>query len=122
MSDPIAVPGEFAAAMQQLSAEAAKSAGPANQTLVTDHVSATTPSAIEQRLQNLEAALIKKMEEMITTIAHHRSREVSLQFRKIEEQLDAIRNAESVHQRLFDSLHDELIKYRDNFVHESLQK
>jgi molecular chaperone GrpE (heat shock protein) len=27
-----------------------------------------------------------------------------------------------VNQRLFDSLHEELIKYRDNFLHESLQK
>ena len=28
----------------------------------------------------------------------------------------------SVNQRLFDSLHEELLKYRDNFLHESLQK
>ena len=34
----------------------------------------------------------------------------------------ALRNTETVNQRLFDSLHEELIKYRDNFLHESLQK
>ena len=27
-----------------------------------------------------------------------------------------------MNQKLFDSLHDELLKYRDNFLHESLQK
>jgi molecular chaperone GrpE (heat shock protein) len=54
--------------------------------------------------------------------AQNRNNELSLQFHKIEEQLAAIRSTESVHQRLFDSLHDELLKYRDNFVHESLQK
>ncbi len=40
----------------------------------------------------------------------------------MDEQLAAIRSTESVNQRLFDSLHDELLKYRDNFLHESLQK
>jgi molecular chaperone GrpE (heat shock protein) len=34
----------------------------------------------------------------------------------------SIRNTESVNQQLFDSLHAELLKYRDNFLHESLQK
>jgi len=30
-----------------------------------------------------------------------------------------MRNTESVNQQLFDSLHAELLKYRDNFLHES---
>jgi molecular chaperone GrpE (heat shock protein) len=47
---------------------------------------------------------------------------LSGRFRRIEEQLAEIRKSETVNQRLFDSLHDELLKYRDNFVHESLQK
>jgi molecular chaperone GrpE (heat shock protein) len=33
-----------------------------------------------------------------------------------------IRSTESVNQQLFDSLHAELLKYRDNFLHESLQR
>ena len=33
-----------------------------------------------------------------------------------------IRSNGGMNQRLFDSLHDELLKYRDNFLHESLQK
>src|SRR5207237_4153130 len=44
------------------------------------------------------------------------------QFKKIDEQLASIRSSESVNQQLFDSLHAELLKYRDNFLHESLQK
>src|SRR6202030_4049802 len=51
-----------------------------------------------------------------------RAAALSEQFRKIDEQLASIRNTESVNQQLFDSLHEELLKYRDNFLHESLQK
>ncbi len=46
----------------------------------------------------------------------------SIHFQKIEEQLAAIRESETVNQKLFDSLHEELISYRDNFVRDSLQK
>jgi molecular chaperone GrpE (heat shock protein) len=45
-----------------------------------------------------------------------------LQFQKLEEQLATIRDTENVNQKLFDSLHEELISYRDNFVRDSLQK
>jgi molecular chaperone GrpE (heat shock protein) len=40
----------------------------------------------------------------------------------MEEQLAALRSTDNVTQQLFDSLHAELRKYRDNFLHESLQK
>ena len=46
----------------------------------------------------------------------------TIHFQKIEEQLSAIRDSETVNQKLFDSLHEELISYRDNFVRDSLQK
>ena len=36
--------------------------------------------------------------------------------------MSAIRESETVNQKLFDSLHEELISYRDNFVRDSLQK
>jgi molecular chaperone GrpE (heat shock protein) len=44
------------------------------------------------------------------------------QFQKIEEKLSTIHSSETVNHRLFDSLHKELLAYRDNFLHESLQK
>jgi molecular chaperone GrpE (heat shock protein) len=44
------------------------------------------------------------------------------QLGKLDDQLSALRESESVNHRLFDTLHDELIRYRDNFLHESLQK
>lgn len=122
MSKPTGVSDEFAAAMQQLSAEAKKTVSPTAHSASAMTIAEGASSVLEQRLQDLEASLSKKIEDMVGTVANKRSLEVSLQFRKVEEQLDAIRNTESVHQRLFDSLHDELIKYRDNFVHESLQK
>ncbi len=50
------------------------------------------------------------------------SGDLAEQFRKMDEHMVALRNTESVNQRLFDSLHQELKKYRDNFLHESLQK
>lgn len=41
---------------------------------------------------------------------------------RIEEHLVAIRGTESVNQRLFNSLHQELKNYRDDFLRESLQE
>ena len=118
MSKQGAVSDAFATAMQQLSAEAKKSI-PAQSALI--HGSAL-PESLETRLQNLERSLSKKMDDLTIAVAQTRSHDLTSQFGKIEEQLAAIRNSETVNQRLFDSLHDELFKYRDNFVHESLQK
>jgi molecular chaperone GrpE (heat shock protein) len=130
MSNPQSVPDEFTAAMQQLSAEAAK-ANPLlpkePERIAPAPAAAPTPvpAPVDSRLEELEWALSQKIDEVITAVAQStdaKNRELSIQFRKIEEQLAGIRNTEGVHQRLFDSLHDELIKYRDNFLHESLQK
>lgn len=120
MSNSASVSDGFATAMQQLSAEARKSTPASHSASASDTV--VGPQSIEQQLETLEATLAKKIEEMVTTVSSKRNVELSLQFRKVEEQLEAIRNTETVHQRLFDSLHEELIKYRDDFVHESLQK
>lgn len=124
MSKPIAVSDEFATAMQQLSAEAEKKfpSGSAQSVGGAAPPSADVSAAIEGRIQELEQNLSKKIDEVARSWAQHRNNELSLQFRRIEEQLAAIRNTETVNQRLFDSLHEELLKYRDNFVHESLQK
>jgi molecular chaperone GrpE (heat shock protein) len=77
---------------------------------------------IEDRLQNLEETLSKKIDDLARMVAQNQSGTENDHFRIIEDQLTALRDSESVNQRLFDSLHDELLKYRDNFVHESLQK
>lgn len=73
-------------------------------------------------LQGLETVLTRRVESLAQTILSARSEEASTQFQKIEEHLLAIRTSETVNQKLFDSLHDELLKYRDNFLHESLHK
>jgi molecular chaperone GrpE (heat shock protein) len=129
MSKAAPTSDEFAAAMQQLSAEAAKSLPPKTdqgtfQTVGSSAVSAAAVSSVEldKRFANLEQALCKKIEELSANLSQNRPPDLSGRFRRIEDQLVEIRKTESVNQRIFDSLHEELIKYRDNFVHESLQK
>jgi molecular chaperone GrpE (heat shock protein) len=120
---------EFAAAMQQLSAEAAKSL-PSKTTHETFHpglskqppVAGVSSAELDRRLASLEQVLCKKLEDLSANLSQNRPPDLSGRFRRIEEQLAEIRKSETVNQRLFDSLHDELLKYRDNFVHESLQK
>jgi molecular chaperone GrpE (heat shock protein) len=122
-------PDEFATAMQQLSAEAEKT--------LPSHVVQGGDAAVEEgdsaeareelrsltsRLENLESALTQKIENVTTALGPAQSVDLAGWFGKIDEQLVAIRGTESVNQQLFDSLHGELLKYRDNFLHESLQK
>ena len=109
---------EFAAAMQQLSAEAKKVSPPPGKPV------GPTSSAplLEVRLQELEASIARKIDEAVNAVSRARTSALTTHFRQIEEHLSALRNSETVNQKLFDSLHDELLKYRDNFVHESLQK
>lgn len=64
--------------------------------------------ALNQRIEALEESVLRKFE--------------TVHFEKIEEQLAVIRDSETVNQKLFDSLHQELISYRDNFVRDALQK
>ena len=110
---------EFAAAMQQLSAEAAKTLP----TFPTGHGDGSAAGAsqdwrqLQARLHDFEKFLADHLER-----ASGPSSELVKRFEKIEEQLAAIRSNDSVNQQLFDSLHAELRKYRDNFLHESLQK
>jgi molecular chaperone GrpE (heat shock protein) len=93
---------EFTAAMQQLSAEAEK----AMPIMVEEPLAGQEVSVVES-VQALEQSLLARFEQFSSAIDH---------------QLALIRNTESVNQQLFDSLHAELLKYRDNFLHESLQK
>ena len=105
MSEPIPAEEEFTAAMQQLSAEAEKTL-PASPLMVADS-RANNGASLAESVQALEKALTSRLEQFAG---------------EIDKQLALIRNTESVNQQLFDSLHAELLKYRDNFLHESLQK
>ncbi len=97
---------DFASAMSELSAQASGT----EESRVASGISILISGihALGQRVDALEETLVRQFE--------------GLHFQKIEQQLAALRNSESVNQKLFDSLHEELISYRDNFVRDSLQK
>jgi len=120
---------DFTVAMQQLSAEAEK-IRPA-MPIVTDRSflkspdqteSAAPPEILAEQLQTLENNLLRRIEKLSADMDATRRAAFAQHFKKIDEQLALIRNTESVNQQLFDSLHAELLKYRDNFLHESLQR
>ena len=126
MSSAIKTADDFAAAMQQLSAEAEKTL-----TIVEGANSASDSAALSQvageirtlnsRLENLEHALTKKIDNLVS-VPSQTAADLVPQLQKMDEQLTAISRSESVNQKLFDTLHAELLNYRDNFLHESLQK
>src|SRR3954462_9335608 len=115
MSNAVSAPDEFATAMQQLSAEAEKKSAPvlAHQTVIGSSSAEPSLQSLATRLENLESVVSKKFDELVSAIRNNRAQDLTSQFRKIEEQLTAIRSSETVNQKLFDSLHDELLKYRD---------
>ena len=113
---------EFASTMQQLSAEAEK-ALPEETGNEGNHGEQFAQILREFRVLN---GRIESLEETVASrlakADNARQAGLAEEFRKMDEHMVALRNTESVNQRLFDSLHQELIKYRDNFLHESLQK
>jgi len=132
MSSVVQAGDEFATAMQQLSAEAEKSLP-----LDTAPAGEQSPSPSDQslaqllqelsllsgRMQTVESALTQRMEQLAKTLSPAEQINIMVsRFEKIDEQLVSIRSTESVNQKLFDSLHAELRAYRDNFLHDSLQK
>jgi len=129
MAKTISPPDEFATAMQQLSAEAGKSL-PTSASKSENSVAGDTPFAhlsqelqtLTDRFERLEDSLSKKIDKLAAAIFPMTTTHLAERFQKVDDQLNAIRSTESVNQRVFDSLHDELLKYRDNFLHESLQK
>ena len=127
MGKAVKTEGEFAAVMKLLSAEAEKTL-PSDASETIGNSDAKSDANIldvfhllNGRIQSLENALSDRIDQLASLIPQP-SLDLIQQFQKIDEQLSAIRSNESVNQRLFDSLHEELLKYRDNFLHESLQK
>lgn len=119
----IKITDEFASAMQQLSAEAEKTMP--EPSWENGSGSGQQFSKILQEFRVLNgrmSALEESVSKRLETVEDAGKCDLPEQFRKIEEHMVVLRNTESVNQRLFDSLHDEMIKYRDNFLHESLQK
>ena len=113
---------DFASTMQQLSAEAER-ALPDSAWESGDNSEQFAQILREFRTLN---GRLQDLEETVASRLGNASRpeegSFAEQFRKMDEHMSALRSTESVNQRLFDSLHEELIKYRDNFLHESLQK
>ena len=124
------IAGEFASAMQQLSAEAEMSL-PEN-TRENRNVNAAVAALLAQvvrefynlnaRIQNLETGIVNKLEELAGPRSTSELFDFARQFKKLDAQMDSIHRAEGVNQRLFDSMHQELKEYRDNFLRDSLQK
>jgi molecular chaperone GrpE (heat shock protein) len=114
------MPEDFASAMRELSAAAVGR----DQLRSSQELAALMREfhLLNATIQSLESVLTRRIENIATAVLPARAAETAVQFQKIEEHLQAIRTSESVNQRLFDSLHDELLKYRDNFLHESLHK
>jgi molecular chaperone GrpE (heat shock protein) len=129
MANAATRPDEFATAMQQLSAEAEKVLPTLRESDSIPSVGAEEPAdvrkqfeSLESRVQGLETALSERLDKLASAISAAKTVDFTQQCQKIDEQLSAIRSTESVNKQLFDSLHAELLKYRDNFLHESLQK
>jgi molecular chaperone GrpE (heat shock protein) len=114
------MPDDFASTMQELSAAATLAR---EETRSNDLASLLREfRTVSESVQNLESALTRRVENIASIILPAHATEAAGQFLKIEEGLEAIRACESVNHRLFESLLEELLKYRDNFLYESLQK
>jgi molecular chaperone GrpE (heat shock protein) len=118
----IKITDEFASTMQQLSAEAAKTLpeNAWNEGQSGEQFAQILEEfrSLNGRMTSFEQTVLRRLEKLEGTERH----DLAEQLRKMDEHMVALRNTETVNQRLFDSLHEELIKYRDNFLHESLQK
>lgn len=118
----IKITDEFASAMQQLSAEAEKTLP--GDGWKDDQTGEQFAQILEEfrtlngRVTSFEQTVLGRLEKLEKA---ERS-DFAEQLSRMDEHMAALRKTETVNHRLFDSLHDELIKYRDNFLHESLQK
>ena len=112
MSQASEIEVDFAAVMQELSAAAAAlpvrdlTEETGSERGISALISAV--HSLGQRVETLEESVMRKFE--------------GLQFQKLEQQLAKIRDTDTVNQKLFDTLHEELLSYRDNFVRDSRQK
>lgn len=126
MEKEITLPDEtFASTMQQLVAEAEKAIAPQGQregdeSAISSDEFRSEFAALNERIAGLERAMSSGLEKLTSKPED----EVNLgeQLERMDEHMVALRNTETVNQRLFNSLHQELKEYRDNFLRDSLQK
>jgi molecular chaperone GrpE (heat shock protein) len=112
--------------MQHLSAEAQKTLSVIGQGDHPSDASVLTKlvwevRGLSHRLDSLDREITKKIED-VAAATHPATADIGAQMGQIGEQLNALRASESVNKKLFDTLHSELLDYRDNFLRESLQK
>ena len=111
--------------MQQLSAEAEKaltaSDGPHGDNGAVSQV-AQDVQALTVRLENLEFVLTSKIDNLWKTNTNTLQPAVTDHLQLIEDQLSELVSRDRSTQKLIDTLHAELLDYRDNFVRESLQR
>ncbi|MFN2507926.1 MAG: nucleotide exchange factor GrpE [Chthoniobacterales bacterium] len=118
----ITLPDEFASTMQQLVAEAEKTipARTAGEDSEVGDLSKEMHSLFET-LNGRMAGLEQTISDALGKLASP-DHDLASQLQRMDEHFEALRNTENVNQRLFNSLHQELKSYRDNFLRESLQK
>jgi molecular chaperone GrpE (heat shock protein) len=124
------IAGEFASAMQQLSAEAEQLLPEGSKASRNTNAAMATLLAqivrefynLNARIQSIETVIVNKLEELAGPRSTSELFDFARQFKKLDTQMDSLRRADGVNQRLFDSMHQELKDYRDNFLRDSLQK
>ncbi|MGZ5003958.1 MAG: nucleotide exchange factor GrpE [Chthoniobacterales bacterium] len=123
MPSEITLPDEFASTMQLLVAQAEKSIAPQPETgaeATGDADMYREVAKVADRLRGLERSF-SQLSERNSSSSGDES-ELMTRLQRMEDQLAALCQTESVNHRLFNSLHEELKSYRDNFLRESLQK
>lgn len=123
----IKLEAEFASTMQQLVAEAEKTLAPApGESGVGDDGQsdrmAEEMARLNERMAGLEQVISNRLDKLAATLPSRAGDEVTARLQRVEEHLVSLGNAENLNQRLFNSLHQELKSYRDNFLRDSLQK
>jgi molecular chaperone GrpE (heat shock protein) len=113
---------EFASTMQQLVAEAER--GGARESGAESYANASDNGLayLAERIGSLERILSTVAKKISSPVPTEAAGAVVGQLQRMEEQMAQLCQTESVNHRLFNSLHQELKSYRDNFLRESLQK
>ncbi len=117
----ISLPDEFTSSMQKLVAEAEKNVLPAKAGEQAVAGVRNDLATLEERMTGLAKAMEAGFKKIAAAVAA-KDGDMPAQIERMDENLRSLRNTESVNQRLFNSLHEELRSYRDDFLRDALQK